>query len=491
MNFASLSPTTKTITGYLVVFAATALVFQLFPSIDLWVSSWFWSPNGAWFLHNWGPFNPITQFVPPMTDGIVAAAIILLFIGYLYDWWLTPFDRRGVIYIMLTILLGPGLLANTILKDHWGRARPAQILEFGGTKHFTAALIPSDQCDTNCSFVSGHGAMAFSLIAFAFLIADPKRRKRGIIAAVAFGILVGFTRIAQGRHFLSDTVYAALLMIALAWVLHRWIIVNDGLSRPWVTKSARSCLAAGNWLFESARKIIETPRRRWIAFHVATLIAFVIAVCDFDQPIAWFFNVDHDRLFALFQRITVFGLGETWLLPTGLATVILVAIGYSPRFTVFRERWLAWALVPAYMFASVGLAGLAADFLKILIGRTRPVLLFRHDDFTWTGLTLHADHWSLPSGHTTTIAALATALTILWPRHVAAYVLLAGLVALSRIGLTEHYLSDTIAGGWLGIVVTLYVTAVFRRAGVNLEDAKGGVMAPMPARRWRYRLLGF
>ena len=490
MQFGLDKQTARIVTRYLAVLAGVTVLFQLFPSIDLWVSGWFWSPGGAWYLDNWGPFNPITQLVPPLTDAIVMAAAILLFVGYLYDWWLTPFDRRGVIYILLTILLGPGLLANTILKNHWGRARPAQILEFGGTKHFTTPLIPTDQCDTNCSFVSGHGAMAFSLVAFAFLIADPARRRRGIAAALAFGTLVGFTRIAQGRHFLSDTVYAALLMIAVAWLLHRWIIVNDGLSRPWVRAVTEASASTAERLGRLGWWVAGSRRRRWTAFHLLTLAAFVVSVIWIDRPVAQLFQTDHDRLFAVFTEITKFGLGDTWLVPTGLATIVLVAIGYSPRFTAAKERWLAWAIVPGYLFASIGAAGLAADILKILIGRTRPTLLFRDGQFTWTGLSFHANHWSLPSGHTATVAALATAMTVLWPRHAMAYALLAGLVALSRIGLDEHYVSDTIVGAWLGIMVTLYVTGVFRRSYLDLEDAKAGVRAPAPALTWRWRLLG-
>jgi lipid A 4'-phosphatase len=476
---------------YLAAVFASAVLFALFPRIDIWVSSWFWSPQNAWFLNEWGPFGPITRLVPQVTDGIVAAAALLLFVGYLYDWWLSPFDRRGVIYILLTIALGPGLLANTILKDHWGRARPAQILEFGGTKHFTPALFPADQCDTNCSFVSGHGAMAFSLIAFAFLIRHPVRRRRGIAAALAFGVVVGFTRIAQGRHFLSDTIDAALLMIGLSWLLHRWIIVQDGLSRPWIAALLAGSATLARAIWRLLRWLYATAPRRWWVFHAACLAAFLVSVYQYDQGVARYFDTDHDRLSALFGEITKLGLGETWMVPSGFLVVVLLAIAYSPRFVHARERWLSWAWVPGYLFLVAAISGLIADLAKILIGRTRPVLLFRNGEFTWTGLSFHADHWSLPSGHTTTAAAIATALTILWPRHVAAYVLVALLVALSRVGLGEHYLSDTIAGAWLGVVSTAYLTGVLHRSGIDLDDAKRGVAGPSQQLGWRHRLLGF
>ncbi len=491
LNGRNQDPATRAIALYCAALVSSVVIFALFPQIDLWVSGWFWSPKSAWFLDEWGPFVPVTRLVPQITDGIVIAAAVLLFIGYLYDWWLAPFDRRGVIYILLTIALGPGLLANTLLKDHWGRARPAQVLEFGGTRHFTPALVPSDQCISNCSFVSGHGAMAFTLIAFAFMIKDPARRRQGIWAALAFGTLVGFTRIAQGRHFLSDTIDAALLMIGLSWLLHYWIIEFDGLSRPWVMTLVSAAVALVSRLAHGVSWVFARPLRRWLAFHLATLSLFLLAMRYFDVPVATAAQHEPDRFYALWHRITQLGLGETWMVPSGLATIVLLAIAWSPRFAHARERWLAWAILPGYIFGIVAMTGLVADGLKILIGRPRPALLFRDHESAWAGLSFHADHWSLPSGHSTTAAAMASALFFLWPRHIVGYGLVAVIVVLSRIELGEHYVSDTIAGAWLGVVLTVYLTGVLRRSGIDLRDAKAGVLAPVPPRDWRYRLMGF
>jgi lipid A 4'-phosphatase len=485
------APALRMIAIYGAALAASVVLFALFPRIDLWVSGWFWSAKAGWFLDEWGPFMPVTQLVPQITDGIVIAAATLLFVGYLYDWWLAPFDRRGVVYILATIALGPGLLANTLLKDHWGRARPAQVLEFGGTKHFTPPLIPSDQCVANCSFVSGHGAMAFALIAFAFMIRDPARRRLGIWAALGFGTLVGFTRIAQGRHFLSDTIDAALLMIGVSWLLHHWIIERDGLSRPWVVRLVSLVAALSARVIEAALWIWAQRSRRLAAFHVLMLGLFLLAKARYDMPVAIAAQHEPDRYWELWHKITRLGLGETWMVPSGLATIIFLAIAWSPRFAHARERWIAWAIVPGYIFVTVAITGLAADILKILIGRPRPALMLRDHETAFAGLSFHADHWSLPSGHSTTAAAVATAFFFLWPRHVMGYALIAFAVILSRVELGEHYVSDTIAGAWLGITVTAYVTGVLRRSGVDLNDAKAGVLAPAPPRDWRYRLIGF
>ena len=138
------------------------------------------------------------------------------------------FDRNALIFLVAALAIGPGILVNTVLKDHWGRARPFQIEAFGGTRQFTPAPVPADQCARNCSFVSGHAALGFSLVAFAFLL--PAGRPRNIVmaGALAFGALIGLGRIAAGHHFLSDVVDAGLVVVATTWLLHRWLVVHDG-----------------------------------------------------------------------------------------------------------------------------------------------------------------------------------------------------------------------------------------------------------------------
>ena len=54
---------------------------------------------------------------------------------------------------LAALLLGPGWVVNEALKNHWGRARPEQVSDFGGAQRFTPALQPADQCVKNCSFV--------------------------------------------------------------------------------------------------------------------------------------------------------------------------------------------------------------------------------------------------------------------------------------------------------------------------------------------------
>jgi len=113
-------------------------------------------------------------------------------------------------------MLGPGLVANGIFKTLWGRARPREIVEFGGHHLFSSPLLPSHECLSNCSFVSGEGSAVTCVALIAVLLLWPRCGWRGrftvVTAATFYAACGSILRIAFGGHFLSDIIFAALLM---------------------------------------------------------------------------------------------------------------------------------------------------------------------------------------------------------------------------------------------------------------------------------------
>ena len=78
-------------------------------------------------------------------------------------------EGRAVIFLIATLALGPGIITNVILKDHWGRSRPIDVQQFGGTDKFTPWWDPRGECPNNCSFVAGESSGAFWTMAPAAL----------------------------------------------------------------------------------------------------------------------------------------------------------------------------------------------------------------------------------------------------------------------------------------------------------------------------------
>jgi len=211
-----------------VAIAAVAglLLLVLLPNIDLAVSAWFYSAGEGFPLAHLWLFRAIMKGLPPLVIGATVIAGLLGTVSlFAHRTWLGVTPRVATL-LVASLALGPGLLVNTLLKDHWGRARPHQILDFGGTAHFSPALLLSDQCTRNCSFPSGHAALAFWLVAFAVVVPDRWRIKTTIFMLV-IGVLVGLMRIAQGGHFLSDVLAAAILVVGLNYTLKRLIVTGS------------------------------------------------------------------------------------------------------------------------------------------------------------------------------------------------------------------------------------------------------------------------
>jgi membrane-associated PAP2 superfamily phosphatase len=134
-------------------------------------------------------------------------------------------EARAAIFLIATLALGPGILTNVILKDHWGRPRPIDVEQFHGGYRFVPWWDPRGGCPDNCSFVAGEPSGAFWTLAPAALV-GPELQPIAYAAALAFGAGIGTLRIAAGAHFFSDVVFAGVFMYLVIWLMHgliyRW-----------------------------------------------------------------------------------------------------------------------------------------------------------------------------------------------------------------------------------------------------------------------------
>ena len=210
--------------GFLSVCALLALLFFYVPDLDIAVASLFFSPNGSFRLDDDYAAGLLQLILPWITGSFATLCLGQLAINYIFRRHpLKPKMRfqasnRSVIFLLLALGLGPGLVVNGIFKDHWGRARPRDVVEFGGNKRFTAAFVLSDQCESNCSFVSGEAAIGFYGLAFMFVAR--RRRKAIVLASLLFGSLIGFVRMSRGAHFLSDVIFSGVFTFLVSYLLY-------------------------------------------------------------------------------------------------------------------------------------------------------------------------------------------------------------------------------------------------------------------------------
>jgi len=216
----------------LIAAIASAIVFSVFPDIDLWMSGLFYRADGGFYLKDAWWAVAIYESIPWIAVTVGAGSLLLLIHNLVRKRQLGPFSNRFLLFVVAALAVGPGLVVNVGFKDNWGRARPRDVAEFAGDKRFTAALVPTDQCERNCSFVAGHPSVMYWLAALGFAAAARKRRNRIFAAAALLGLLAGFGRIVQGGHFLSDVVFSGIAVFGVIWLLARYVfrLDSDGQS---------------------------------------------------------------------------------------------------------------------------------------------------------------------------------------------------------------------------------------------------------------------
>jgi membrane-associated phospholipid phosphatase len=119
-----------------------------------------------------------------------------------------------MVFLIATLAIGPGVVVNLSLKDHWHRPRPIQTQEFSGKAAFMPWWDDRGECKKNCSFVSGEAATGFWMVAPASVLPPPARGP-AIVAAFAFGVGASLLRMAFGGHYLSDVLLGGLVTLII------------------------------------------------------------------------------------------------------------------------------------------------------------------------------------------------------------------------------------------------------------------------------------
>jgi len=183
--------------------------------MDIQISSLFYD-NGFYLKGTWWETLLYKSVKPVLIISLLTVMTLWLVNRYMNkNIW--AIDGAKTLYLILVLVIGSGIIVNVIFKNNFGRARPSDIIEFNGDKKFTPAFVISRECDTNCSFSSGHGSAAFFTMALALLF---KHRRKALVIAFIYGCLVSFSRIVSGRHFFSDNVVSFFIIAILTDALY-------------------------------------------------------------------------------------------------------------------------------------------------------------------------------------------------------------------------------------------------------------------------------
>lgn len=201
------------------VFILCLAPFVIWPELDLIISGLFFHQDNAFWLGTSFVGFHLRNFIHQVMLLVGFFGLVGLAISFFRDnpmgipnndWW----------FVSLLYVIGPGLFVNYGFKEFWGRARPRQILEFGGDLQFTPVYQISDQCDFNCSFSSGEGAGATAMaLSIWVLTAGMKNTslKKVLRAGIATLAIIGIClRVVFGAHFTSDTLFSIFFVTGIA-----------------------------------------------------------------------------------------------------------------------------------------------------------------------------------------------------------------------------------------------------------------------------------
>ena len=211
--------------------------------------------------------------------------------------------------------------------------------------------------------------------------------------------------------------------------------------------------------------LLTTDRGRSVA--AALLLSLALVAAGFcDQVVAATARQAPRSLVAVGQVVTGFGTSG-YMFAFSALTFGVAALALRRG----HDRWHGISLRivaerSAFFFAAIALSGVAAQVLKHLFGRARPVLAASDGAFSFHPFSIAASLASFPSGHTTSAFAAAVALGLL-SRRLRWWLLgCAALIGASRVLVGAHYPSDVLGGAALGRFAALRVARSFARRGL-------------------------
>jgi membrane-associated phospholipid phosphatase len=199
---------------------------------------------------------------------------------------------------------------------------------------------------------------------------------------------------------------------------------------------------------------METNRRIG-RISVGALLLIVISYFFIDVPVARFFRSQGQETRDIFEWITKAGVSTTYL-------VVSFGMFVFYRWIRRHRRYADYALL---FFSGIALSGIVINIVKVLVGRLRPKMLFERGLYGFDPFRIGYEFNSFPSGHATTAFAIAVTCSIFWPKYRVHLFLFAAVVALSRLVLSAHYLSDVLAGACIGSLTAIVMKRYILKGG--------------------------
>ena len=210
----------------LVSLSIVAIVLFAATSLDIETMRPFYHPDheDPWSNKEQPLWSLFYRSAPWVTASLAVAGVALFVLGMIRE--RSQRLRWYGVFVLICVTLGPGLIINLVLKDHWGRPRPRQIVEFGGRYEYVQPFVPAQFNTPRKSFPCGHCSVGYLYAAGWWLWRreHPRWAVASLAGGLTLGTLLGIGRMAAGAHFLSDAVWSALIAYIVAHGLYYYVL---------------------------------------------------------------------------------------------------------------------------------------------------------------------------------------------------------------------------------------------------------------------------
>lgn len=241
-----------------------------------------------------------------------------------------------------------------------------------------------------------------------------------------------------------------------------------------------------NWGYAAHRlraaraRLQPIDRRRAAILVVAGVALIVITAVLFDARLIARARSLPPGVHGFFDWITRWGKSDWLLIPSGLVVVVVMLGDWRRVSRANAAAWFEIATFAGVLFVVVAATGIATDIIKPIVGRFRPDFIPGGGAFAFAPLAFGGyANYSFPSGHATTMAAVAVIATFVPGIVTIPIVIAAALVAVSRVIVAVHFPSDVVGGTLIGFGLGYLILRVMTAAGI-VYAVRGGV------RRYRF-----
>ena len=191
---------------------------------------------------------------------------------------------------------------------------------------------------------------------------------------------------------------------------------------------------------------------RLFIIFIVIFLSCLVSITYIDKGLTiWVSENQPNQIFRFFKSVTRLGKSDIWFLLVigGLSCGLLLRkINFNGKSKFYGE----WVAKSKHLLLSGLALAIIVFALKIFFGRYRPYKFLDDNLYGFQFFQIDSAMLSFPSGHSATIFFIATLFSHFLNNKKLTFFLLmlACIVAISRVAIFQHYFSDIVIGSYLG-----------------------------------------